>query len=50
MFCYRCMLGGQPNHGLQLSFHLKLHTSGSDFGLYDDSDFETCLLMGWYWA
>ena len=30
------MLGGHSNHGLQLSFPLKLHAGGSDFRLYDD--------------
>ena len=32
------MLGGQPNHGWQLCFPLKLHAGGSDFRLYDGSD------------
>ena len=32
------MLGGQPNHGLQLCFPLKLHAGGLDFRLYDGSD------------
>ena len=31
------MLGGQPNHGWQLCFPLKLHAGGSDFRLYGKS-------------
>ena len=42
------MLGGQPNHGWQLCFPLKLHTSGSDFRPYDGSDLKTYLLTRWY--
>ena len=42
------MLGGQPNHGGQLSFPFKLHAGGSDFSLYDGSDLKTFLLMIWY--
>ena len=42
------MLGGQPNHGWQLCFPLKLHAGGSDFRLYDASDLKTYLLMRWY--
>ena len=42
------MLGGQPNHCLQLCFPLKLHADGSDFRLYDCSDLKTFLLMRWY--
>ena len=42
-----CMLGGQPNHGWQLCFPLKLHASGSDFRLYDGSDLNTYLLKRW---
>ena len=41
------MLGGQPNHGGQLCFPLKLHVGGSDFRLYDSSDLKTYLLMRW---
>ena len=37
------MLGGQPNHGLQLYFPLKLHTGGLDLRLYDSSDLMTYL-------
>ena len=33
------MLGGQPNHGLQLCFPFQLHASGWDLRLYDDSDY-----------
>ena len=43
-----CMLGGQPNHGWQLCFPLKLHADGSDFTLYDGSDLKTYLLMRWW--
>ena len=39
------MLGGQPNHGWQLCFPLKLHAGGLDFRLYDGSDLKTYLLM-----
>ena len=42
------MLGGQPNHGWQLSFPLLLHAGGSNFRLYDGSDLKTYLLMRWY--
>ena len=42
------MVGGQPNHGRQLCFPLKLHASGSDFRLYDGSDLKTYRLMRWY--
>ena len=35
------MFGGQPNHGWQLCFSLKLHPGGSDFRLYDDCDLKT---------
>ena len=42
------MLGGQPNHGWQLCFPLRLHASGSDFRLYDGSDLKTYLLMRWW--
>ena len=41
------MLGGQPNHGWQLCFPLKLHAGGSDFRLCDGSDLKTYLLMMW---
>ena len=41
------MLGGQPNHGLQLCFPLELYAGGSDFRLYDGSDLKTYLLMRW---
>ena len=41
------MLGGQPNHGWQLCFPLKLHASGSDFRLYDSSDLKTYLWTRW---
>ena len=41
------MLGGQPNHGWQLCFLLKLHVGGLDFRLYDGSDLKTYLLMRW---
>ena len=30
--------GGQPNHGWQLCFPLKLYVGGSDIRLYDSSD------------
>ena len=41
------MLGGQPNYGWHLCFPLKLQAGGSDFRLYDSSDFKTYLLMRW---
>ena len=41
------MLGGQPNHGWQLCFPLKLHAGGSDFRLYDSFNLRTYLLMRW---
>ena len=40
------MLGGQPNHGWQLCFPLKLHADGSDFRLYGGSDLKTYLIDG----
>ena len=42
------MLGGQPNHGWQLCFPLKLHAVGSHFRLCDGSDLKTYLLVRWY--
>ena len=42
------MLGGQPYHGWQLCFPLKLHADGSDFRPYDGSDLKTYLLMRWW--
>ena len=42
------MLGGQPNHGWQLCFPLKLHAGGSDFSLYDGSNLKAYLLMRWW--
>ena len=44
------MLSGQPNHGWQLCFPLKLYAGGSDFRLYDGSDLKTYLLMRWWGA
>ena len=44
------MLGGQPNHGWQLCFLLKLHAGGWDFRLYDGSDLKTYLLKRWQGA
>ena len=41
------MLCGQPNHGRQLCFPLKLHTRVSEFRLFDSSDLNTYLLMRW---
>ena len=43
------MHGGQPNHGWQLCFPLKLRADGSDFRLYDGSHLKNYLLMRWYW-
>ena len=43
-----CVFGGRPGRGWRLCFPLWLHTGGSGFGLCDGSDFETCLLMGWW--
>ena len=40
------MLSGQPSHGWQLCFPLKLYPGGSDFRLYDGSDLSNDEMVG----